>query len=88
MAQDGKQGREVGLVLLDALERARSRLAVAMAAGMKAAPAECRRHYQETDERMRRCLRASSHASRRVSSADDAYSHSSQVGRRAFSLSQ
>lgn len=57
MAQDGKQGREVGRVLLDALERARSRLAVAMAAGMKTAPGECRRHYQETEERMRRCLK-------------------------------
>jgi len=57
LVQDDRSRREIGRRLLDALERARSRLAVAMATEMKAAPAECRRHYQETEERMRRCVK-------------------------------
>jgi hypothetical protein len=57
LLQEDRSRREIGRRLLDALERARSRLAVAMATEMKAAPADCRRHYQETEERMRRCVK-------------------------------
>jgi hypothetical protein len=43
--------------LLYALESARSRLAVAIAAESKVTPRERWRHYLETEDRMRRCLR-------------------------------
>jgi hypothetical protein len=43
--------------LLHALERARSRLAVAIAAENKYTPRERWRHYLETEDRMRRCVR-------------------------------
>jgi hypothetical protein len=43
--------------LLYALESARSRLAVAIAAESKATPRERWRHYLETEDRMRRCVR-------------------------------
>ena len=44
--------------LLHALESARSRLAVAIAAESKVTPRERWRRYLETEDRMRRCLRA------------------------------
>lgn len=43
--------------LLYALESARSRLAVAIAAESKVTPRERWRHYLETEDRMRRCVR-------------------------------
>jgi len=43
--------------LLHALERARSRLAVAIAAENKITPRKRWRHYLETEDRMRRCVR-------------------------------
>jgi chromatin segregation and condensation protein Rec8/ScpA/Scc1 (kleisin family) len=42
--------------LLYALERARSRLAVAIAAENKVTPRRRWRHYLETEDRMRRCV--------------------------------
>ena len=52
-AKDRRVHREI----LYAMESVRSRLAVAIAAENKATPRERWRHYLETQERMRRCVR-------------------------------
>ena len=55
---DSSRGQHRYRELLYALESARSRLAVAIAAESKVTPRERWRRYLETEERMRRCLRA------------------------------
>jgi hypothetical protein len=52
-----ERGRRHFHELLFALESARSRLAVAIAAESKKTPRERWHHYLETEDRMRRCLR-------------------------------
>ncbi len=49
--------REIYLELVHLLEKARSRLAIAIATESKATPLERLRFYRETEERMHRCLR-------------------------------
>jgi len=55
---DGNRRQHRHHELLYALESARSRLAVAIAAESKVTPRERWRRYLETEDRMRRCLRA------------------------------
>jgi len=55
---DSSRGQHRYHELVHALESARSRLAVAIAAESKVTPRERWRRYLETEDRMRRCLRA------------------------------